>query len=302
MTLLRCLALLLIMTGCAPQGPSVTPHYVVGQAYQAAGIWYYPQESFDYDETGLAAVVPGNSGFALFAKPRLTADGEVFDESALAAAHPTLQLPAIARITNLENGRQVVVRINDRGTPSPDRVIQVTRRTAELLAAADPQAIRVRVQILDGDSRTLALSLQTDAPHAAVATAPTGDVQSQSLAPPPGAHLGAGAQVAAMPHATAPTGQAAAAVPLRLPEAVTVVPVRQTSLAIDCGDFSDQRAAEVLRARLQQLGARTTTSYGAQRDAAFGVRIGPLASVAAAEAMRRRATAAGATDARIVVE
>ena len=75
-----------------------------------------------------------------------------------------------------------------------------------------------------------------------------------------------------------------------------------SNLAIDCGDFAQLQYAEVMRARLSQLGARTTTSYDAPRDRAYMVRIGPLPTVAAAEAMRRRAVTAGATDARIVVE
>ena len=99
---------------------------MLGAPYQAGGVWYYPRESYEGQETGLATVYP--SGHA-----ELTADGEVFDQTALAAAHQTLQLPAIARLTNLENGRQVLVRINDRGPATPHRLIEVTRRTATLL-------------------------------------------------------------------------------------------------------------------------------------------------------------------------
>jgi len=309
--LLRCLALLLVMTGCASQAPQQGPHYVLGAPYQADGVWYYPHEDFSLDETGLATVIAGNSGATLTAlaamfggRPaQLTADGEVFDQTALAAAHPTLQLPALARITNLENGRQVLVRINDRGPGSPDRLIGITRRTAELLDAADPQAIRVRVQVLEGESRTLVSELRTDIPKLAVATVPAGSVQTESLAPPAGAAQGTGAQASAsLPRVAGNTGAAAPSVPLRLPEAVTAVAVRPTSLAVDCGDFSELQYAEVMRAKLSQLGARTTTNYNAPRDAAYMVRIGPLATVAEAEAMRKRATALGATDARIVVE
>ncbi len=96
----------------------------------------------------------------------------------------------MARITNLENGRQVLLRINDRGPASPDRLVEITRRTAELLDAADPQAIRVRVQVLEGESRLLVSELGTDAPKLKVATVPAGAVQSESLAPPPGAAQG----------------------------------------------------------------------------------------------------------------
>jgi len=235
--------------------------------------------------------------------PRLTADGETFDQTALAAAHPTLQLPALARITNLENGRQVLVRINDRAPASPDRLVEITRRTAELLAAADPQAVRVRLQVLEGESRRLVAELRPEGPRLAVATAPAGAVQAETLAPLPGAVQEANARTAApQPRSADNADPIPPAIPLRLPEAVTAVPVRPTTLEIDCGDFSALQYAELMRARLSQLGARTTTSYDAPRDQAYMVRIGPLPTVAAAEAMRRRAAAAGATDARIVVE
>ena len=304
------MALLLVMTGCAIQAPKPSLHYVLGAPYQASGVWYYPREDFDLDETGLAAVIPDNATHARApllsvltgAPARLTADGEAFDQTALAAAHPTLQLPAIARLTNLENGRQVMVRINDRGPAAPDRLVEITRRTAELLDAADPQAIRVRVQVLEGESRMVVAALHVEGQQMAVAAAPAGAVHAESLAPPPGAAQATAApSVAPLPR-PAGNGEQAAGVPLRLPEAVTVVPVRPTTLVIDCGDFAVLQYATVLQSRLSRLGARVSTSYDAPRDRAYMVRIGPLPDVAAAEAMRRRATAAGATDARIVVE
>ncbi len=104
----------LLLASCQ-HAPPANPHYVLGAPYQAGGAWYYPRESYERSETGIATVYP--SGHA-----DLTADGEVFDQTALAAAHQTLQLPAIARLTNLENGRQVVVRINDRGPATPHRL------------------------------------------------------------------------------------------------------------------------------------------------------------------------------------
>ena len=93
--------LVLVAFGCAPP-LKPDPHYVLGKPYQAGGVWFYPRETFEFNETGLAAVVTNEAA-------RLTADGEVFDQTALTAGHPTIQLPAIARLTNLENGREVTV-------------------------------------------------------------------------------------------------------------------------------------------------------------------------------------------------
>nr|WP_283949543.1 SPOR domain-containing protein [Limobrevibacterium gyesilva] len=288
--------LLPVFGGCAPRGPAPGLHYVVGNPYQAGGVWNYPREDFSLNETGLAAVYGSHGPY--------TADGEAFDQMALAAAHPTLQLPALARLTNLENGRQVLVRINDRGPAKRGRMIEITRRTAQLLAATDPGAIRVRVQVLENESRRMAADLRPEGPQLNVATAPPGAVRTESLAPPTG--VGQSARRQTGPAGPAPRVVAAdaavPAVPLRLPEAVTQVYVVPGQLLIDCGGFSRPEYADVLRERLAALGARATTSYDAPRDRAFMVRIGPLPSVAAADAMLERALRAGATDARIVVE
>jgi rare lipoprotein A len=291
---------LLLLPGCLRErAPTPSVHYVLGGNYQSGGVWRYPREDFTLNETGLAAVF-GTHG-------PLTADGEAFDGNALAASHPTLQLPALAQLTNLENGRQVLVRINDRGPASPGRLVEITRRTAELLGAAGDAPIRVRLQVQEAESRAMASALRPDAPALAVATAAPGVVQTESLAPPSGvAQSGIkqsnDARRAASVPAVAPISGAAAPVPLRLPETVRQVAVRPTTLMIECGDFSRPEYAEILRARLARLGARTVTDYNAPRDRAYIVRIGPLTDVASADAILVRALQAGATDARIVVE
>jgi rare lipoprotein A len=297
------LALLLGLGSCTLLARNPTPNlvYLVGAPYQAGGVWRYPRETFDYDDTGLASVAANRSG--------LTANGEAFDQTALAAGQRTLQLPAIVRITNLENGRQVAVRVNDRGPANPARLVELTRRTAQLLAVADERAVRVRVQVLDAESRQLAMEMQGRAAPGSVpaavtvATAPRGGVQAEALAPPPGATARGPRQVAALP--TAPSRAAApeaAPIPLRMPELVSQGTPRPGTLAIDCGSFGRPEYAEIMRVRLASLGARTTTSYDAPRDRAFQVRISGLGSVAQAEAMLTRALAAGVTDARIIVE
>ena len=277
---------LLALAGCQRQAPPGPPHYVLGTPYQAGGLWRYPREEFMRDETGIATTVQAHG--------RLTADGEAFDAGALAASHPTLQLPALARITNLDNGRRVLVRVNDRGPATPARIVEVTRRAAELLQAADPAAIKIRFQVVEDASRRMVAELREEAPKLALNSAPAGGVQSESLAPPPGATQSArGPSAAAVPapQAVAPVVQSA--VPLRLPEQVTQVYVPPAQLQIDCGGFSRPDAADVLRNRLAQLGARTVTNYYAPRDRAYIVRIGPLPDVAAAEAMVQARAVAG---------
>jgi rare lipoprotein A len=106
--------LLALLAACAAPPPA-SPRYHLGQPYQAGGVWHYPRESYDLNETGLGSVLPPG-------RPPLTANGERYDVGAMTAAHASLQLPAIARLTNLENGLATVVRINDRGTGNPHQL------------------------------------------------------------------------------------------------------------------------------------------------------------------------------------
>ncbi len=119
------------------------PHYRVGKPYQIDGVWYYPKEDWSYDKTGVAS---------WYGEPfhgRRTADGEVFNLHALTAAHRTLPLPVVVRVTNLDNGRSVKLRVNDRGpfVATGDRIIDVSRRAARVLGFEHHGLAPVRVQI-----------------------------------------------------------------------------------------------------------------------------------------------------------
>ena len=119
-------AALLALAGCVqPQ-----PRYVVGEPYRLGGVWSYPKEDFALVETGLAEVLPA---------PVLggqTANGEVLNAQSLTAAHRSLQLPAVIRVTNLENGRSILLRVNDRGPEKRGRILGVSQRAATLLGMA----------------------------------------------------------------------------------------------------------------------------------------------------------------------
>jgi rare lipoprotein A len=289
--------LILLLSACTTLHPT-GPTYTVGAPYRIGDVWQYPRENYGLSQTGLATTQPNSA----FQRPRLTADGEVYDGGALAAAHPSLQLPAVARLTNLDNGYQVVVRINDRGPATPTRFLAVTPRTAQLLGAADPTAIRLRLEELEPESRAMADALRQDAPRLAVDADATAAVTTETLAPPSGAATaGRSAAAAPVPRPVA-VDAPPPPVPLRLPETVTAVRPEPGQLMIDCGAFSSAQYANLLSARLAGLGARTTTSYNAPRNEAYRVRIGPFAGVAEADAMLARAWAQGAPDARIVLE
>lgn len=114
--------------------------YKLGAPYKVAGRWYVPREEPGYDAIGVA------SWYGSDFHGRRTANGEIYDMDALTAAHPTLPLPSYAYVTNLENGRTVLVRINDRGPYAHDRIIDLSRRTARALGTESRGLARVRVR------------------------------------------------------------------------------------------------------------------------------------------------------------
>ena len=281
----------LLLAGCHKPSPVASPHYVLDSPYQSGGTWWYPRESHELNETGLASVYPDDH-------PPLTTDGEVFGQGALAAAHPTLQLPAIARLTNLETGRSVLVRINDRGTPTPRRLVQVTKRIAALLGMSADGVAQVRLTVLPGPSEAAEQHV-AGGPHLPIEAAPRGAVTSDSLPPPPGARQEGGRTMPAI--AAQPQEAAGAAATDIVPETVTQGPPQPGRLWVRLDTFQSYQYAAIEQARLAGLGSSIVSVFDG-REQRFRVMIGPLGSVAAADVAVDRAVRAGIVDARIVVE
>lgn len=114
--------------------------FMVGNAYTVKGRRYFPKEDPGYDKNGLA------SWYGSAFHGRLTANGEVYDSDHLSGAHPTFPLPSYARVTNVENGSSVIVRVNDRGPFHEGRIIDVSSKTADLLDMKRTGTANVRVQ------------------------------------------------------------------------------------------------------------------------------------------------------------
>ena len=136
--------------------------YLVGHPYTVAGRRYYPAENPSYSAVGMA------SWYGAAFHGRRTANGEVYDMASLSAAHPTMPLPSYARVTNLENGYSVVVRVNDRGPYHSGRVMDVSSRVADVLDMKAMGTAKVKVDYvgpapLEGsDNSQLLASLRTD--------------------------------------------------------------------------------------------------------------------------------------------
>jgi len=279
------MALLLPLAGCHQKPPPVAmPHYELGQPYQADGVWQYPREDFSSVETGLSEISHRRPG-------ELTADGEVYAPDALAAAHPTLQLPAMARITDLETGRQLVVRVNDRGPARRGRLVAVTPRVGALLGMAGGPA-QVRVEILAAESHRLVDDIG-GGPKLAIQAAPSGVVETTPL-PASGA-----APTAAAPAAASVSDASVAPLPAPTGEVTQLTPMPGL-LWIDAGTFSGRRAADQQRARLG--GNAMVEAHANGRSRNFRVLAGPFDDVGAADAALDRALGAGVTETRIIVE
>ncbi|HYD17979.1 MAG TPA: septal ring lytic transglycosylase RlpA family protein [Patescibacteria group bacterium] len=131
--------------------------YKTGKPYRVGSVWYYPTEDFSLVETGIA------SWYGPDFHGKRTANGERYDQHELTAAHRTLQMPSLVRVTNLENGRSVVVRINDRGPFAHGRVIDVSKRSAELLGFIGKGTARVRLEVMGRESRQIAAAARRGA-------------------------------------------------------------------------------------------------------------------------------------------
>ena len=112
----------------------------VGKPYRVRGKWYTPKEDPGYDKAGLASWYGPNF------HGRLTANGEIYDQFHLSAAHPTFPLPSYARVTNKKNGNTVIVRVNDRGPFAHGRIIDLSNKAAELLDMKNEGVAAVRVE------------------------------------------------------------------------------------------------------------------------------------------------------------
>src|SRR5258707_9372115 len=151
-TLVQAAAVLLLaasLGACGSSGSKSVAQrgsYKVGAPYKIDGVTYTPQEEFNHVETGVASWYgPGFHG-------KSTANGEPYDQSARTAAHRTLQMPSIVRVTNLDNGLSTVVRVNDRGPFARSRVIDLSRAAAQELDIVRSGTAHVRIDQLQAES------------------------------------------------------------------------------------------------------------------------------------------------------
>ncbi|MBI3420070.1 MAG: septal ring lytic transglycosylase RlpA family protein [Proteobacteria bacterium] len=304
--------------------------FKVGNPYSVAGETYYPKEDYSYDETGIASWYgPGFDG-------RRTANGEVFDPTELTAAHPTLPMPSLVRVTNLDNGRSVVVRINDRGPFAAGRIIDLSQRSAQLLGFEGPGTAKVRVTILPIESKSIADAARkryrAEGVQMAELTPPPSDEnlppvgeapqpaplekveavpleggappsEAQPIANPPENVIRAAELAPQIPDPTPLTvpGKNVKGIFLPAPQVKQMKVTGGKRIFIQAGAFSVKENAIRLRDKLNAIGHATITEADVKGTHFYRVRVGPVSSVQEADKLLARVL--GTSDkARITVE
>ncbi|HRP11356.1 MAG TPA: septal ring lytic transglycosylase RlpA family protein [Terricaulis sp.] len=244
----------------------------VGPPYQANGRWYVPTPEPGYEQVGEGSWYgPNFHGLR-------TANGEVYDQEGLTAAHPTLPLNSLVQVTNLENGREIIVRINDRGPFVGERLIDLTRAGAEILGFERAGHARVHVRYLGPAPRRVnADGVSAPAPASQPA-------QADDLA---------GGPMSLVPERTEPAPQ------WPQPEVQTIAYApRAGAYVVQVGAFSDPVNAQRVRGAVEAAGP---VDIDVRRNGAgvelFRVRVGPYATPAEAEDARRMLAGMGYPDA-----
>lgn len=273
-------------------------HYKVGAPYQVGGRWYNPREQPDYDRIGVA------SWYGRDFHGRKTANGETYNQMDLTAAHPTLPMPVMVQVTNLENGRSIKVRVNDRGPFANGRIIDLSKRSAQLLGMEQKGTAKVLVEILREESLQLASIAQGKTPPAddedVPAAAPVGQVESKPLG---GSAGGPSPAPAPVPNPAPPSPTLASGPAVPWPDGqVQHKNVQPTQIYIQAGSFANPTNAETLRGRLAGFGTAFVAVAQVGGQNFYRVRVGPLASVEEADRVLNNLIASGHTESRVVVE
>jgi rare lipoprotein A len=272
------------------------PMYKVGAPYQIGGVWYYPAVDYNYNETGVA------SWYGEAFDQQYTANGEIFDLNQLTAAHRTLPMPSIVQVTNLDNGRSMQLRVNDRGPFARGRIVDVSRRAAQLLGFETGGTAPVRVSIIKDESIRVAELAKRNGGDTGVLVAEAPSVVSVEAA----ARIGQAAPNVPPPPAApvnaVPSPVVVAALP-PLPEKVNVVAVKSAGrIFVQAGAFSLRENAQRLQSRIAPLGSAQVMTALINGAAMYRVRLGPLPTVERADQLLVRVVDSGYPEARIVVD
>ena len=271
------------------------PRYKVGDPYNVGGVWYYPARDLTYDETGIGSWY--GDEFA----GKLTANGEIFDPEMITAAHKTLPMPSVVRVTNLDNGRSLVVRVNDRGPFVPGRIIDLSRESARLLGFKDQGIAKVRVKLLAEQS----LRLEDLAKKGLFPQVP-----DKTATPMPEFNAVGASNVtfaatsnSGRSNYNAEDGQSAIELleTAHVGEVINVPPI-ETSIWVQIGAFHSKTNAVNVLNRIRQVGAGSVSRINRDGQVLHRVRLGPVNAVEEADGLLAAVLDLGFRGARIIVD
>lgn len=273
-------------SGPLPKGGG---RYHVGKTYEVAGVRFTPKEQPNYDKTGVA------SWYGPQFHRRMTSNGEWFDMNELTAAHATLPLPSYAKVTNLANGRNVIVRINDRGPFVGTRIIDMSRKSAEVLGFKPQGKAQVRVQYIGP------APLNDQGQHLAAMNRElrNGTPLRQMMAAASGESFGgSGMQVAA----AAPTFEPSPVYQGAQPTIASATNDYQSpEYFVQVGSFADPYNAQRAREELENSGPVQVQELMGSGGPLYRVRIGPMINAGQAQIALRQAVDLGHPDARLIM-
>jgi rare lipoprotein A len=288
----------------------VIGHYKIGKAYQIKDVWYYPAENDSYVETGIASWYGPNF------HNKKTANGEIFNQFDVSAAHRTLPIPSVVQVTNLTNGRSLIVRVNDRGPFAHGRIIDMSRRGAQLLGFEKAGTARVRVAFLANESarlKALALAgkpspLSAAGQVAAAAPVPQSSpsiaVSATGLAPLAGKPSSPAAPVTSKAVVSKPAGGKSIVEMTRNAARQTVFQgdIEKTQIYVQAGAFRNESNALQLVKILAPIAPVIVSPAMIDGRAFFRVRLGPVNSVDQGDSILATLIEKGYPGARIVVD
>ena len=254
------------------------PIYKVGNPYKINGKWYYPAINYDYDEIGMASWYgPGFHG-------KKTANGEIFNQNIVSAAHRTLPLPSIVKVTNLDNGKVLsFVRVNDRGPFARNRIIDLSKEAAKQLGFVNKGVAKVRVEILEDESRKFVNELVKSNKNAKAAVVQ--EVEKKDLSVNSNKSFKSNNKIIKDN------------VDDELDENFVL---KNNDIAIQVGAFSDHRNAKSLIEKLSEFKAYIKREF-IDNKYIYRVRIGPLGDLSEANQLKDKLFDLGYTSSHLVM-
>ena len=268
--------------------------FKIGNPYEIKGRTYYPKERYEFEQKGIASWYgPGFHG-------KLTANGETYNQYELTAAHRTLQMPSIIRVTNLENGRSLILRVNDRGPYSRNRILDVSDRGAELLGFKQQGTAKIKLEVLEEESHIVADAAKRGIDTSGMEVAfnnkkyPLEDMKKKL-------HLNEPQMIS-----TAPSIESEI-----LPEIkkmasqeinIDSLPIIKSKIFVQAGAFSVEENAIKLASNLSTIGKSEIYPVTINNQKFYRVRVGPFNKIDLADDALNKLVDSGNSQAMIIVE